>query len=67
MVESLFRLENDRMVYMNWCQNVSFCLSKYKINKTHMNMLRPRFSFAISNRFFNQSINSAKIYSSSHS
>jgi hypothetical protein len=43
MVESLFRLENDRMVYMNWCQNVSFCLSKYKINKTHMHMLRAKF------------------------
>jgi len=42
MVESLFRLENDRMVYMNWCQNVSFCLSKYKINKTHMHMLRAK-------------------------
>src|SRR5271155_5275706 len=56
MVESLFRLENDRMVYMNWCQNVSFCVSKYKINKTHMHMLRPQFPSAISNRFFNQSI-----------
>jgi hypothetical protein len=57
MVESLFRLENDRMVYMNWSQNVSFCLSKYKINKTHIHMLRPQFPSAISNRFFNQSIN----------
>jgi len=61
MVESLFRLENDRMVYMNWCQNVSFCLSKYKINKTLMHMLRPQFPSAISIRFFNQSIKQASL------
>ena len=24
------------MVYVNWCQNVSFYVSKYKINKTHV-------------------------------
>ena len=44
------------MVYMSWCQNVSFCVSKYKINKTLMHMLRPQFPSAVSNRFFNQSI-----------